>query len=46
MANTLGVVVVGVGIAGKVRIRDLLQSAPSIPELSRLKLEGFVSRLV
>ncbi|KAG8572606.1 hypothetical protein GDO81_012102 [Engystomops pustulosus] len=38
-----GVVVVGIGIAGSVRIRDLLNPLPSSPSES-LKLQGFVSR--
>ncbi|PIO30558.1 hypothetical protein AB205_0115240, partial [Aquarana catesbeiana] len=39
----IGVVVVGVGIAGSVRIRDLLKPLPSSPS-ENLKLVGFVSR--
>ncbi|KAM9307621.1 biliverdin reductase A [Gastrophryne carolinensis] len=39
----VGVVVVGVGIAGCVRIRDLLNPPPSSPS-EILKLVGFVSR--
>ncbi|XP_030045860.1 biliverdin reductase A [Microcaecilia unicolor] len=38
-----GVVVVGIGIAGSVRIRDLLNPLPSSPSES-LKLSAFVSR--
>nr|XP_056713739.1 biliverdin reductase A [Euleptes europaea] len=38
-----GTVVVGVGIAGSVRIRDLLNPLPSSPA-EQLKLVGFVSR--
>ncbi|XP_044151151.1 biliverdin reductase A [Bufo gargarizans] len=38
-----GVVVVGIGIAGSVRMRDLLNPLPSSPSES-LKLQGFVSR--
>ncbi|XP_054847512.1 biliverdin reductase A [Eublepharis macularius] len=38
-----GTVVVGVGIAGSVRIRDLLNPSPSSPA-EHLKLMGFVSR--
>ncbi|XP_075068627.1 biliverdin reductase A [Mixophyes fleayi] len=38
-----GVVVVGIGIAGSVRIRDLLKPLQSSPSES-LKLKGFVSR--
>ncbi|XP_051872492.1 biliverdin reductase A isoform X1 [Pristis pectinata] len=39
----LGVVVVGIGIAGRVRIRDLLNPLPNSP-IENLKLMGFVSR--
>lgn len=39
----LGVVVVGIGIAGRVRIRDLLNPMPNSPS-ENLKLIGFVSR--
>uniref|UniRef100_A0A8D0G8N1 Biliverdin reductase A n=2 Tax=Sphenodon punctatus TaxID=8508 RepID=A0A8D0G8N1_SPHPU len=38
-----GTVVVGIGIAGSVRIRDLLNPLPSTPS-EHLKLLGFVSR--
>lgn len=40
-----GAVVVGIGIAGSVRIRDLLNPLQSSPSES-LKLQGFVSRSV
>lgn len=39
-----GTVVVGVGIAGLARIRDLMNPMPSSPS-EHLKLLGFVSRL-
>ncbi|XP_072364891.1 biliverdin reductase A isoform X6 [Scyliorhinus torazame] len=39
----LGVVVVGIGIAGRVRIRDLLNPLPN-SAVEKLKLMGFVSR--
>lgn len=39
-----GTVVVGVGIAGLARIRDLMNPMPSSPS-EHLKLFGFVSRL-
>ncbi|XP_019391225.1 PREDICTED: biliverdin reductase A [Crocodylus porosus] len=39
----IGTVVVGIGIAGSVRIRDLLNPIPSSPS-EHLKLFGFVSR--
>ncbi|XP_014382434.1 biliverdin reductase A [Alligator sinensis] len=39
----IGTVVVGIGIAGSVRIRDLLNPVPSSPS-EHLKLFGFVSR--
>ena len=42
-AEELGVVVVGLGIAGKVRVRDL-QECGDIDILKNLKLKGFVSR--
>ncbi|XP_006124170.1 biliverdin reductase A isoform X1 [Pelodiscus sinensis] len=44
IANKMfGAVVVGIGIAGSVRIRDLLNPMPSSPS-EHLKLIGFVSR--
>ncbi|XP_067861895.1 biliverdin reductase A [Heptranchias perlo] len=39
----LGVVVVGIGVAGRVRIHDLLNPLPS-SAVEKLKLMGFVSR--
>lgn len=39
-----GTVVVGIGIAGSVRLRDMLNPMPSSPS-EHLKLVGFVSRL-
>ncbi|XP_041039617.1 biliverdin reductase A isoform X1 [Carcharodon carcharias] len=39
----LGVIVVGIGIAGRVRIRDLLNPLPN-SAIEKLKLIGFVSR--
>ncbi|XP_078544314.1 biliverdin reductase A [Lissotriton helveticus] len=43
MKKMFGVVVVGIGTAGSVRIRDLLNPLPSSPS-EILKLKGFVSR--
>ncbi|XP_048462985.1 biliverdin reductase A isoform X6 [Rhincodon typus] len=42
-AEMFGVVVVGIGVAGRVRIRDLLNPLPN-SAAEKLKLMGFVSR--
>lgn len=39
----LGAVVVGIGTAGRVRIRDLLAPLPGSPA-EKLEVRGFVSR--
>lgn len=44
ISKMFGTVVVGVGIAGLARIRDLMNPMPSSPS-EHLKLLGFVSRL-
>lgn len=44
VSKMFGTVVVGVGIAGLARIRDLMNPMPSSPS-EHLKLFGFVSRL-
>ena len=45
--DVLGLVVVGVGIAGGVRIKDILKESTSEkPFLPNVKLVGFVSRFV
>lgn len=44
ITRMFGTVVVGVGIAGLARIRDLMNPIPSSPS-EHLKLFGFVSRL-
>ena len=46
-SDVLGLVVVGVGLAGKFRIKDILKEATSEkPFLKNVKLIGYVSRFV
>ena len=46
-SDVLGLVVVGVGIAGRVRIKDILnESSSEKPFLKNVKLVGYVSRFV
>uniref|UniRef100_A0A0L8FYE9 Gfo/Idh/MocA-like oxidoreductase N-terminal domain-containing protein n=1 Tax=Octopus bimaculoides TaxID=37653 RepID=A0A0L8FYE9_OCTBM len=42
--ESFGVVVVGIGMAGQIRIRDLRNLPADKPNLQRLKLIGYVSR--